>query len=112
MALLLNDLRNVIAGNVPPEMARRIHPCGRRGEYLQLQSIAQLALTVVVLAVGIAALLRVRARIRPDLRARNAYERVIEWALFACSAVAVFTTWSVSCCRSSSRPRDSSASFR
>jgi len=45
-----------------------------------------------VLVVGVAGLLLVRAKIRPDLRARNAYERVIEWALFGCSAVAVFTT--------------------
>ncbi|MBU6377861.1 MAG: phosphate ABC transporter permease subunit PstC [Gammaproteobacteria bacterium] len=91
MALLLNDLRNVIAGNVPPEMVAE-YTRAAAAEYLQLQSIAQLALTVVVLAVGIAGLLLVRARIRPELRARNAYERVIEWALFACSAVAVFTT--------------------
>jgi len=45
-----------------------------------------------VLSLGIVGMLWVRAKIRPDLRARNAYERVIEVALFACSAVAVLTT--------------------
>ena len=33
-----------------------------------------------------------RQRIRADLRARNSYERVVEWALFACSGIAVLTT--------------------
>lgn len=91
MALVLNDLRNVVAGNIP---ADRVAAATREAAvaYLQLQHIAQLALAVIVLAVGVVGLLLVRARIRPDLRARNAYERVIEWALFGCSAVAVFTT--------------------
>ena len=91
LALLLNDLRNVVAGNVPAAMVAESTRVAA-AEYLKLQRIAQLALTVVTFAVGIAGLLVVRARIRPDLRARNAYERVIEWALFACSAVAVLTT--------------------
>ncbi|MFM7433650.1 MAG: PstC family ABC transporter permease, partial [Gammaproteobacteria bacterium] len=91
LALMLNDLRNVVAGNVPAEMVAESTRVAA-AEYLKLQRIAQLALTVVTFAVGIAGLLVVRARIRPDLRARNAYERVIEWALFACSAVAVLTT--------------------
>ena len=91
LALMLNDLRNVVAGNVPTEMVSESTRVAA-AEYLKLQRIAQLALTVVTFAVGIAGLLVVRARIRPDLRARNAYERVIEWALFTCSAVAVLTT--------------------
>ena len=91
LALLLNDLRNVVAGNVPAAMVAESTRVAA-AEYLKLQRIAQLALTVVTFAVGIAGLLVVRARIRPDLRARNAYERVIECALFACSAVAVLTT--------------------
>jgi phosphate transport system permease protein len=91
LSLLLNDLRNVVAGNVPPTMVPE-YTRAAAAEYLKLQGIARLAVTVVVLAVGIAGLLVIRARIRPDLRARNAYERVIEWGLFACSAVAVFTT--------------------
>jgi phosphate transport system permease protein len=91
LSLLLNDLRNVVAGNVPPTMVAE-YTRAAAAEYLKLQGIARLAITVVVFAVGIAGLLAIRARIRPDLRARNAYERVIEWGLFACSAVAVFTT--------------------
>jgi phosphate transport system permease protein len=91
LALLINDLRNVVAGNVRPDMVAA-YTRDAAAEYLRLQGIAQLALAVIVLAVGVVGLLVVRARIHPDLRARNAYERVTEWALFGCSAVAVLTT--------------------
>ncbi|MGA1384751.1 MAG: phosphate ABC transporter permease subunit PstC [Steroidobacteraceae bacterium] len=91
LALLLNDLRNVVAGNVSPEM---VAPETRvaAAQYVQLRDIAELALAAIVISIGIIGMLWVRARIRPDLRARNAYERVIEILLFGCSAVAVFTT--------------------
>jgi len=91
LALLLNDLRNVVAGNVSPEM---VAPETRAAaaQYVQLRDIAELALAAIVVSIGILGMLWVRAKIRPDLRARNAYERVIELLLFACSAVAVFTT--------------------
>ena len=91
LALLLNDLRIVVAGNVSPEM---VAPETRvaAAQYVQLRDIAELALAAIVVSIGIIGMLWVRARIRPDLRARNAYERVIEILLFGCSAVAVFTT--------------------
>ncbi len=91
LALLLNDLRNVVAGNVSPDM---VAPETRiaAAQYVQLRDIAELALAGLVIAIGIVGMLWVRAKIRPDLRARNSYERVIEILLFACSAVAVITT--------------------
>ncbi len=91
LGLLLNDLRNVVAGNVSPEM---VAPETRIAavQYVQLRDIAELALAAIVVSIGIVGMLWVRAKIRPDLRARNSYERVIEVLLFACSAVAVFTT--------------------
>ncbi len=91
LGLLLNDLRNVVAGNVSPEM---VAPETRAAaaQYVQLRDIAELALAALVISIGIVGMLWVRAKIRPDLRARNSYERVVEVLLFACSAVAVFTT--------------------
>ncbi|MBM4192572.1 MAG: phosphate ABC transporter permease subunit PstC [Gammaproteobacteria bacterium] len=91
LGLLLNDLRNVVAGDVPPEM---VAPETRvaAAQYAQSRDIAELALTAIVISIGIVGMLWVRAKIRPDLRARNSYERVIEILLFGCSAVAVFTT--------------------
>lgn len=91
ISLLLNDLRNLVAGNIPPESVAD-YTRTAAAEYLALQRLAMLSLTVLTLSVGVVGLLAVRARIRPDLRARNDYERIIEWGLFACSAVAVFTT--------------------
>lgn len=91
ISLLLNDLRNLVAGNIPPESVAD-YTRTAAAEYLALERLAMLSLTVLTLSVGVVGLLAVRARIRPDLRARNDYERIIEWGLFACSAVAVFTT--------------------
>jgi phosphate transport system permease protein len=91
LGLLLNDLRNVVAGNVSPDM---VAPETRiaAAQYVKLRDIAELALAAIVISIGIVGMLWVRSKIRPDLRARNSYERVIELLLFACSAVAVFTT--------------------
>jgi len=44
----------------------------------------------MVMAVG--AIIFVRARITPELRARNRVEVVVEWLLIGCSTIAVFTT--------------------
>ena len=91
MSLLLNDLRNVVAGNVPASIvAEPVRAAA--AQFTRLQGIAHLSLAGAALGVGIIALLWARRRIRPDLRARNEYERMVEWALFACSAVAVLTT--------------------
>ena len=91
LGLLLNDLRNVVAGNIPASMVS--DPVRQAaGDFLRLQRAAHLSLAGVALGIGVLALLWARRRIRPELRARNEYERMVEWALFACSAVAVLTT--------------------
>ena len=91
MALLLNDLRNVVSGDVPASaVAEPVRAAA--AQFTRLQGIAQLSLAGAALGAGIIALLWARRRIRPDLRARNEYERMVEWALFGCSAVAVLTT--------------------
>jgi phosphate transport system permease protein len=45
-----------------------------------------------VFAIGIIAMLWVRARITPELRARNSVERLVEALLFLASTIAVLTT--------------------
>jgi phosphate transport system permease protein len=91
LSLVLNDVRNVIAGNVPADFVSPA-AAAAAAEYLQLRTISRIALTVVVFAVAILAILVVRAKIHPELRARNGVERIIEWLLLACSTLAVFTT--------------------
>jgi phosphate transport system permease protein len=91
LSLVMNDVRNLIAGNVPAasvDAAVR----GAAGEYLRLRGISRMALTVLVLVLAVGATVLLRGRITPELRARNGVERVIEWLLIACSTIAVFTT--------------------
>jgi phosphate transport system permease protein len=91
LSLVLNDVRNLVAGNIP---AVSVSPPVRTAavEYVRLRGISRMALTVLVLVMAIAAMLIVRARIKPDLRARNRVETVVEWLLIGCSTIAVFTT--------------------
>jgi phosphate transport system permease protein len=92
--LLINDLRNVIAGNatlanVPAATA------AAAAEYLQLRGTARLALAVLVLALGIIAIVVVRSRIHPEMRARNSVESAVRALLFLCSLLAVLTTLAI-----------------
>ena len=89
--LFVNDMRNVVAGNIA---ADQVSPAtaAAASEYLRLRALARLAVTALAFAVGIVAILIVRARIRADLRARNSVERVLEGLLFLCSTIAVLTT--------------------
>ncbi len=89
--LFLNDLRNVVAGNIPPSQVSP-ETAAAAAEYLRLQGVARLALAALAFSIGIIAMLLVRSRIRADLRARNSVERVLEGMLFVCSLVAVLTT--------------------
>ena len=89
--LLLNEIRNVVAGNVPAELARPEVVTAAR-EYSRLRGIADLSLAALVLVVALFGLFVVRARLAPTLRARNAVERIVELLLLACSTIAVFVT--------------------
>jgi len=90
-ALFLNDVRNVIAGNIPASQVSN-ETAKVAAEYLRLRQMSQLALTALAFSVAVIALFIVRGRITPELRARNSVERVFEAMLFLCSLVAVLTT--------------------
>src|SRR5262245_33577850 len=91
LGLVLNDVRNVVSGAVDP---RNVRPEVRAAadEYRRLSSTGHMALTVLALVLGIVGALAVRSRITAELRARNAVERIVEWALIGCSLIAVLTT--------------------
>jgi phosphate transport system permease protein len=91
LSLVLNDVRNVVAGNVAADTASAPVRAAA-AEYLNLRGISRMALTVLVLIMGIGAALFVRSKITPEVRARNRVEKVIEWLLIGCSTIAVFTT--------------------
>lgn len=91
LGLALNDMRNVIAGNVQPAA---VSPAiaAAAAEYLQLRVTARMALTVLLFAMGSVAILIVATRIRPQMRARNQFERLVELLLMLSSTIAVLTT--------------------
>jgi phosphate transport system permease protein len=91
LSLVLNDVRNVVAGNVAADTASDAVRAAA-AQYLNLRGISRMALTVLVLIMAIGAALFVRSKITPDVRARNRVEKVIEWMLIGCSTIAVFTT--------------------
>ena len=91
LGLALNDVRNVVGGNVPVGEARpEIRAAAE--EYLRLRQVSRLALTALAIAIGIVGMMVVRAKISAPFRARNAVEKIIEWALIASSLIAVLTT--------------------
>jgi phosphate transport system permease protein len=91
LSLVLNDMRNLVAGNVPA-MSVSAAVQAASAEYIHLRGISRMALTVLVAVLAIGGVIMIRARITPQLRARNGVERVTEWLLLGCSTIAVFTT--------------------
>jgi len=89
--LFLNDVRNVIAGNIPASQISAEAGVAA-AEYVRLQGYSRMALTALAFAVAVLGLFITRSRITPELRARNSVERVFEGLLFLCSLVAVLTT--------------------
>jgi phosphate transport system permease protein len=91
LGLFMNDVRNVLSGAVSAEQAAPgVSEAAQL--YGQLRHNAQLLLTGLVVALAAIALLLVRRRIHPELRARNAVEAIGEKGLLICSMVAVFVT--------------------
>ena len=89
--LLINDLRNLVAGNAT---GREIDPLlqAAADRYIGMHQVSNMALAVVALSTAVIAAYLVQARINPELRARNQVERVIEILLSLCSTLAVFIT--------------------
>ena len=89
--LLVNDLRNLVAGHVA---ARDINPVLQQAadQYLGFQRISRLALGMLMFSAALISSALVYRRIRPEMRARNHVERIIHFFLLCCSTLAVFTT--------------------
>jgi len=91
LGLVLNDVRNVVAGNTPADVARPEVRAAAE-EYAELRELARLAVTALAIAAGIIGMVIVRSKISAPFRARNAVEKMIEWALIGSSLIAVLTT--------------------
>jgi phosphate transport system permease protein len=89
--LLLNDIRNLVKGNIVSAAADPlIQQAADR--YAHLQQISGISLAVVSVSVGLLGMLFVQTRIVPTLRARNQVERIVRYLLIFCSMIAIFTT--------------------
>ena len=91
LSLVLNDVRNVIAGNVPadavaPEVA------AAAGHWQRLEGLSRTALAVLALCIAVAGGWITMRRITPTMQARNRVEQVVRFALLGCSLVAILTT--------------------
>ena len=89
--LKVNKIRNLVSGNIvaggssPAILAAAEH-------HRSLKTTSNAALTVVALSMAILGLVIFRAKIRPNLRARNGVEQFIKYLLIVCSTIAIFTT--------------------
>ncbi|MBN2809353.1 MAG: phosphate ABC transporter permease subunit PstC, partial [Deltaproteobacteria bacterium] len=91
LGLIVNDIKNLVSGNIMGRVPDQ-YILAAAEQYRALIKISQASLAVVMLVLAIVGLVAVLSRIRPDLRARNQVEKVINVLLIAASSVAVFTT--------------------
>ena len=91
LGLVLNDIRNLVSGSaVSHEVTPQIQAAA---EHLRkLRGTAYAALTVIVLALGIAGGTYAWRQVSPRLRARNRVEAIVVALLVVCSTIAIFTT--------------------
>ena len=91
LELVINDIRNLAHGNITSVKENPV--IVRAAEHMRsLESLANLALLVIVLCLAAVASAWVLKKISPELRARNQVELVLKIILIACSTVAIFTT--------------------
>ncbi len=91
LSLVLNDVQNVMAGNVPAAEASA-HVQAAAIHWQRLEFVSDTAAAVLVLCVAIIGAALTWRRVSPALRARNRVEKVFEWLLLASSLVAILTT--------------------
>jgi phosphate transport system permease protein len=89
--LLINDVRNLIAGNI---VSAEIDPAmeAAADHYRHLQNVSLGAMAVIMLVMAISGAVAVLKFISPKLRARNMVERVATVLLVFCSTIAIVTT--------------------
>lgn len=89
--LLLNDIRNHIAGSRYADV-KDVHSAAAAVKYLALQEISHNCLAFLVLLMSLASGFFAWRKIAPRLAARRNVEQAIKVFLFLCSGVAVLTT--------------------
>ena len=89
--LLLNDIKNVVQGNVAAsDVTPAVQAAAR--EWQRLDALSRIAGGVLALCVGLGGGTLIWRRITPALRARNRVEWIVELNLLLCSMLAILTT--------------------
>jgi len=91
LGLAINDIRNLASGNITsgaPDAATQ----AAADHFRALRATSAIALSVVVLVLGIGGAVWGRRRITPSFQARNRVEAVSRWFLVSSSTLAIFTT--------------------
>ncbi|OOY83701.1 phosphate ABC transporter permease subunit PstC [Solemya velum gill symbiont] len=90
LSLVLNDIKNLAAGDVVSADSEAIQAAAAHYSSLQATAMAAKAVLILILAaLGGVYAMRV---ITPQLRARNLVESIIKGLLILCSTLAIFTT--------------------
>ena len=91
LGLFMNDVKNLVAGNVISGQASE-HVQSASEQYSNLLNRSAWMRTVVAIALAILGLILGYRYVHPDLRARNRVESVMTAGLIVCSTIAIFTT--------------------
>ncbi len=89
-ALIINDIKNTVSGNVTVNQDASIEAAAARYQAIQQKSRSAMCIGLLLLA-PLSSFIAFRA-IKPAFRARNVVEGIIRAALLLCSAVAILTT--------------------
>jgi phosphate transport system permease protein len=90
VSLISNQIRNLVANGIETATDPAMKVAAE--EYSRLQSISSMAKTVVVLVLALAGFAIGMRFIKPETRARNQVEHVIQYVMIGCAAVAILTT--------------------
>ena len=90
LGLLLNDIRNLVLGNIVSQNSDSVIAAAEH--YRSLISISHALLAVIMLGLAIVGIILALSRIKIGMQARNQVEKVINVLLMICSSVAIFTT--------------------
>ena len=92
LSLLMNDIRNLARGDSTSRAVIEVDIKEAATYYALLTQSSKMLLAAVVGLLAVGGILVARARINPDLRARNSVERAAKVLMIVCSTIAVLTT--------------------
>ena len=92
--LVINEIRNIVSGNMVADMTRP-EIAAAADHYRDLQTISDMTLFVVMIALGLAGAAYALSCVDQQHRARNKVESTILVFLIACSTIAIFTTMGI-----------------